>query len=145
MAVIGRSIDEIEVGQWAVFTRRFGEDEVKAFADLTWDHNPHHTHRGFAGKTRFGRPIVHGVLVAAAFTHFGGDFFPGPAILANRAEMDFLKPVYLGEEITFRAEVTRVDREKNRIEFVTTAENGDGEIVCRVRCEGIPVAIEVGD
>jgi len=144
MAVIGRGIDEIEVGQRATFTRTFTEDEVRRFAELTWDHNPHHTHRGFAEKTKFKRPIVHGVLVAAAFTHFGGDFFPGPAILATRAEMDFKKPVFMGETITFTAEVTEVDRARGRIIYVTTGKNAKGEEVCRVVCYGIPTAVDVG-
>jgi len=77
MPTVGRSISELEVGQTATFTRAFSEEDVKKFADLTWDHNPYHTVPAFAAKGRFKKPIVHGLLVAAAFTHFGGDFFPG--------------------------------------------------------------------
>ncbi len=143
MTVIGRSIDEIEVGQEAVFTRIFTADEVKAFADLTWDHNPYHLHPGFAEKGRFKKPIVHGMLVASAFTHFGGDFFPGPAILALGANARFLRPVYVGEEITFTARVTEVDRGGGRIVYVTTGVNPGGETVIEVTCEGMPTAIDV--
>jgi 3-hydroxybutyryl-CoA dehydratase len=143
MPIIGRHVDEIEVGQSATFTRTFSEEEVQRFADLSWDHNPFHCHPGFAGKGRFGRPIVHGLLVAAAFTHFGGDFFPGPAILATRAEMDFKRPVYAGEEIVFTARVTAVDRASGRIEYVTTGVNSAGEEVVTVVCQGLPTAIEV--
>lgn len=143
MPVIGRSIDEIEVGQTAAFTRTFSEEDVRQFADITWDHNPYHLHQGFAGRARFKKPIVHGVLVAAAFSHFGGDFFPGPAILATRAEMDFMRPVYPGETITFIAEVTEVDRERGRIVYVTTGRNARGEEVCRVTCFGMPSAEEI--
>ena len=145
MPVIGRSIEELEVGQSATFTRTFSADEVRAFADLTWDHNPYHMHEGFAQRARFQRPIVHGVLVAAAFTHFGGDFFPGPAILATRAEMEFKRPVYPGEPITFTAEVTAVDRQSGKIVYETTAKNAAGEEVCRVTCYGYPTAIAVND
>jgi len=143
MPVVGRSIAEIEVGQRATFTRTFSAEEVRAFADLSWDHNPYHMHEGFARQGRFERPIVHGMLVAAAFTHFGGDFFPGPAILATRAEMDFKRPVYPGEEITFTAEVTEVDRATGRIVYVTTGVNPAGEEVVRVVCSGLPTAFEV--
>lgn len=143
MVLIGRHIDEIEVGQQASFTRVFTEEEAQQFADLTWDHNPYHCHHGFASRSRFKRPIVHGLLVASAFTHFGGDFFPGPAILALQADMQFLKPVYTGETITFTAEVTHVDRENNRITYVTTARNQGGETVCTVTCHGIPTQLDV--
>ncbi len=143
MTRVGRSMDEIEVGQKAVFTRSFSEEEVRAFADLSWDHNPYHTHQGFIEKTRFKKPIVHGLLVAGAFCHFGGDFFPGPAILATNAKMEFIKPVYTDETITFTAEVTRVERDKGWIEYVTTAENEAGETVCRVTCRGVPTAVDL--
>ena len=145
MPTVGRSISELEVGQTATFTRAFSEEDVKKFADLTWDHNPYHTVPAFAAKGRFKKPIVHGLLVAAAFTHFGGDFFPGPAILATRVEMEFKKPVYPGEPVTFTAEVTEVDRERGRIAYVTTGRNAEGETVCVVTCSGIPTAIEVGE
>lgn len=143
MGIIGRDVKEIEVGQSATFTRTFSAEEVEQFAHLTWDHNPYHLHPGFTAKDRFGKPIVHGLLVASSFCHFGGDFFPGPAILATRAEMEFLKPVYPGEAVTFRAEVTEVDHDRGRIVYVTTATNQAGEEVCRVTCWGIPTAIEV--
>jgi len=143
MPVIGRSIAELEVGQTATFVRAFTEDEVRAFADLTWDHNPYHTHPEFAKQARFGKPIVHGMLTAAAFTHFGGDFFPGPAILATRVEMQFLRPVLVGQPITSTAEVTQVDRERGLIVYVTTCRNPEGETVAIITCEGYPTAIEV--
>ena len=143
MPMLGRSIEEIEIGQSASFTRSFSEEEVRKFADLTWDHNPYHCHPGFAAKSKFGKPIVHGVLVAAAFTHFGGDFFPGPAILATRAEMEFKRPVFPGERITFTARVTAVDRGRGRITYVTTGVNEDGQEVVAVTCEGVPTALEV--
>jgi 3-hydroxybutyryl-CoA dehydratase len=145
MAIIGRSIDEIEVGQTATFTRSFSEEEVKLFADLTWDHNPYHLHPEFVKKARFGKPIVHGLLVASSFCHFGGDFFPGPAILATRADMEFLRPAYPGELLTFTTKVTEVDRDRGRISFVTTAKNEEDEVICNVTCNGIPTAIEVDE
>ena len=139
MAIIGRSIDEIEVGQVATFTRSFSEDEVRRFADLTWDHNPYHLHPGFMEKARFKRPIVHGLLVASAFCHFGGDFFPGPGILATKAQMEFMRPAYPGELLTFSCEVTEVDREKQRITFVTTARNQpDAAPYCSCFCRMWP-------
>lgn len=143
MPVIGRSITELEVGQTASYVRTFTAEEVQTFADLTWDHNPYHTHPEFARRGRFGRPIVHGLLTAGAFTHFGGDFFPGPAILATRVEMTFLKPVFVGQPITNTVEIVEVDREAGKIVYVTTCTNAQGEVVAKITCEGYPTAIEI--
>ena len=38
---------------------------VESWADLAHDRNPLHLDPAFAAKTRFGRPIVHGHLMAA--------------------------------------------------------------------------------
>jgi len=145
MARIGRKTEELAVGQKAVFTRTFTDDDVKKFAAVTWDHNPYHMHPEFAARARFGRPIVHGMLVAAAFTHFGGDFFPGPGILAYRVEMDFPKPVFPGDAITFTCEITAVDPARERVTYTTTGVNAAGDVVCLVTCLGIPTAIDVPD
>ena len=145
MARIGRKAAELAVGQTAVFTRTFTDDDVKKFADVTWDHNPYHMHPEFAAKARFGKPIVHGMLVAAAFTHFGGDFFPGPGILAYHIEMDFPKPVFSGDTITFTCEIVEVDPVRERVVYRTTGRNAGGDTVCVVTTHGIPTAIEVAD
>ena len=143
MARIGRKAAELSVGQKAVFTRTFTDDDVTKFADVTWDHNPYHLHPEFAARARFGRPIVHGMLIAAAFTHFGGDFFPGPGILAYHIEIDFPKPVFPGD--TFTCEIVEVDPLRERVVYRTTGINAAGETVCVVNCQGIPTAIEVPD
>lgn len=145
MTIVGRSIGDIQVGQTASFVRTFAESDVRSFADLTRDHNPFHTDPEFARRTRFGRPIVHGLLTASAFAHFGGDLFPGPGILATRVEMEFLRPVYAGEPVTSTAEVVAVDRARGTIVFVTTCRNAAGEVVATIRCEGRPTAIDTAE
>lgn len=59
----GSRLTSMAVGDSISVTRTFTEDDVQAFADLSGDHNPLHLDKEYAKKTRFGRPIVHGVLI----------------------------------------------------------------------------------
>ena len=50
------------VGDKASLSKAFSEEDVKKFADICLDHNPIHQDKAYAAKTKFGKPIVHGVL-----------------------------------------------------------------------------------
>jgi hypothetical protein len=53
----------IKVGDFVEVKRTYTEEEMKIFAELSGDFNPLHTDIDFAKSTRFGRPIVFGVLM----------------------------------------------------------------------------------
>lgn len=53
----------MRVGDFVEVKRTYTEEEMKIFAELSGDFNPLHTDIDFAKSTRFGRPIVFGVLM----------------------------------------------------------------------------------
>lgn len=52
-----------QVGDEAKLSKVFSDNDVETFADLTGDRNPLHLDEKYAANTRFGRCIVHGVLI----------------------------------------------------------------------------------
>ena len=54
---------QVVLGQTASLAKVFSAAQVKTFAELTGDLNPLHTEPSYAANTRFGRCIVHGVLI----------------------------------------------------------------------------------
>ena len=53
------------------------QDMVKEFAKLSGDYNAIHLDRDYAAKTRFRKPIVHGLFSVTSFGRIMGTKFPG--------------------------------------------------------------------
>ena len=50
------------VGDKVSTTKRFTQEEVQKFAEISGDDNPIHIDVEYAKESRFGQPVVHGVL-----------------------------------------------------------------------------------
>jgi len=122
------------------FSHTFTQKETEEFANLIGDHNPFHYEGNFIKKTRFKKPIVHGLLVGGMITHFGGEIF-GPGCLAETIDFKFLKPVYFGETIRAVAKITKVDRKSKRFFFTMECFNEKGEKVTEGRASCIPYQV----
>ena len=129
----------------AEFSHTFTQRETETMADLIGDHNPFHYNGEFIRKTRFKKPIVHGLLVGGMISHFGGNLFPGPCCLAETISFEFLKPVFFGETIRAVARITKVDKEQKRLAFSMSCFNEKGEKVVECIAICIPYQIEVSD
>ena len=140
---IGRTIDEFQVGQRVEFSRTFTQNETETMGDLIGDHNPYHFPGPFVEKTKFKKPIVHGLLVGGMICHFGGDIFPGPGYLAESMNFQFIKPVYPGETIRAFGEVIAVDNDTKRVSFKMECYNEQNIKVLRGEVIGIPKQVTI--
>ena len=124
--MIGKTIEEIKLGERAEFTKTVSESDVYLYAGLTGDLNPAHVNEEYAKNTFFKTRIAHGMLVSGLISTVLGNQLPGPGTIYVRQELNFHAPVHMGDTITAAAEVLRVDLEKNRVTFRTTCVNQEG-------------------
>jgi acyl dehydratase len=118
------AFDELDGGmRFATSGRTLTEADVVGFAALTGDRHPQHTDAEWAGSSRFGERIAHGLLVlsyAAGLVPLD----PG-RVVALRAvrEAVFKRPLRLGDTITAEGELAPR----------TALDDGHGLVSCRLR------------
>ncbi|WP_336001833.1 MaoC/PaaZ C-terminal domain-containing protein [Halorientalis halophila] len=100
-------MSSIAEGEVVTHERTFSESEVRTFAALSEDRQPRHL-----DADDEGRLMVHGLLTATLPTKVGGDL----EVLASRMEFEFHRPVYTGQEVHCRVELTDVDPGEDRDE-----------------------------
>ncbi|KPJ77439.1 MAG: enoyl-CoA hydratase [Deltaproteobacteria bacterium SG8_13] len=125
----GKTIEELQVGQSARFSKTITEADVYLFAGITGDLNPAHVDEEFAKKTYFKTRIAHGMLTAGFISTIIGTMLPGPGSIYIRQEVNFLKPVRIGDTVVATAEVAEVMSEKKRVRLKTFCTNQKGEVV----------------
>jgi len=106
----GRYFEELAVGDTITTpARTITEADVVNFAALSGDWNQLHTDAEYASKTPFGARIAHGLLGLAVASGLGArlGFIEGTAEAFLKLEWRFRKPIYLGDTIHLRGEVTR--------------------------------------
>jgi 3-hydroxybutyryl-CoA dehydratase len=127
--MIGKTIDELTVGDNAQFSKTVTETDVYLFAGITGDFNPAHIDEDYSRKTYFGTRIAHGLLSAGFISAVLGTRLPGPGTIYLRQELTFLGAVKIGDTITARVEVTEIDTAKGRVKLLTTCDNQEGKRV----------------
>ena len=99
--------DEFEVGQKHKFEVTVTKDKVEEFMRVTGDRNPIHHDKIFASDTRFGRPVCHGMLLASFFSTIVGMYLPGEGALYLTQELNFRKPVFVGDTVEVSGEIIK--------------------------------------
>jgi 3-hydroxybutyryl-CoA dehydratase len=127
--MIGKTIDELHIGDAAEFTKTISESDIYLFAGVTGDLNPAHINESYARNTFFKTRIAHGMLLAGFISGVIGMKLPGPGSIYIRQELKFLAPAHIGDTITARVEVTQMQSEKNRITLRTTCTNQENTLI----------------
>lgn len=126
---MGKTIDELKVGDVAEFSKTISESDVYLYAGITGDFNPLHIDETYAAGTFFKTRIVHGMLLAGFACSVVGSKLPGYGTVYTRQELNFLAPVRIGDTVTARVEVIEIIPEKHRVRLKTSCINQDGIVV----------------
>ena len=120
---------DVLVGQKAEVVHVFTERDIQAFGDLSGDYNPLHFDEEWAKTTLFKGRIAHGILTAAFISNAIGMKLPGPGTIYLSQQMEFKRPVRIGDTITAEIEVVEKDAATQRIKIRTTCSNQNERVV----------------
>lgn len=120
---------EIKIGDSFSRSRAVTDELVRAFAEVSGDHNPIHLDDDFARTTRFGRRIAHGMLSAAFISGVLGNEISNAKMIYLSQSLKFVAPVYIGDTVTTTSTVKAIREDKNIITMETVCTNQNEEIV----------------
>ena len=127
-----KTIQGLAAGDTFVVSRRFTQEDMSAFADITRDYNPIHFDKRFVEAKAFGGRICHGLLVGSMLTEIGGQI----GWLASEMNFRFMRPVYFGDTIECAFTITEIDA-RNRARAAAVYRNQEGTVVLEADLAGI--------
>lgn len=122
-------MNKFYIGQKGSIEKSFSEEDVRAFAEISLDKNPVHLNDEYAHNTIFKERIVHGFLTGSLISAIIGTVLPGEGTIYLNQNMNFRKPVRIGERVKATVEVVGIREDKNILTLNTYCENEKGELV----------------
>ncbi|MEK7078192.1 MAG: MaoC family dehydratase [Patescibacteria group bacterium] len=120
--------EKIKVGDVAFFKTTISKNKVMDFISLSGDKNLLHRDKKFAKSKDFLEPVVHGMLLAAFFSTLVGKFFKNHNLYLSQ-NINFKKPVFIGETVTVRGKIKNKINSVYLLEIETVIINQNNEEV----------------
>lgn len=143
--MLGKTINELNIGDTAYFEKTITENDVYLFAGISGDNNPAHINEVFAKDNFFKTRIVHGMLTASLISAVLGTQLPGPGTIYLNQDLKFLAPVRFNDTIKAVVEVEEINLEKNRVKLITTCTNQNNNIVISGHATVIPPSKHINE
>jgi 3-hydroxybutyryl-CoA dehydratase len=121
--------DEFRVGDTTTFSKTITEADILLFAAVSGDYYPLHVDAEYAKTTRFGQRAAHGMLTASLLSTVNGLMLQKPGGIYVEQSVRFRRPVFIGDTLTARAEVTELIPGKRRLRVRTSIVNQHGKTV----------------
>ncbi len=121
----------ISVGASFSNERHITDELIRAFAELSGDHNPIHIDEEFAKSTQFGKRIAHGMLSGAFIAAVLGYEFEARKIVYLSQTMKFTAPVFIGDTITTTGTVKSIRKDRGIVILETICTNQNGEVTLK--------------
>lgn len=123
------NLDDIRVGLTKEFLVEVNLGMVENFASLSGDFNPLHMDENYAQSTRFGKRVVHGMLLASFFSRLVGMHLPGKKALYLLQDLKFKNPAFIGDQLKVIGNVTSVSEQLKIITLETIILNSKEQIL----------------
>ncbi len=124
-----RPFESVAIGDAETFSKTITEADILAFARLSGDAYPLHVDADYARGTRYGQRIAHGMLSASLLSTVNALLLGAPGGIYVEQNLRFMRPVFIGDTLTARAEVVEIIPAERRFRAHTTITNQHGKAV----------------
>ncbi len=91
------------------FSTLIDENMMSSFLSICGDINPLHSDRSYAQSKGFESEVVFGMLSSTFYSRLVGVHLPGMYAFLQSVQIDFVKPLYTGEEITVYGRIIKLN------------------------------------
>jgi acyl dehydratase len=119
----------LQIGQINNVKRIFSQEDLDRFAMLSGDDNPILIDPAFSARTKFGKAVVHGMLLYSAICAAIGKWFPDEGFIQLSQELMFPSPTFMNEPVEICLEVTAFPSPET-VEITTAIARSNGEFGC---------------
>jgi len=122
-------IEDLEVGLSRHVEKTIRDYDIRAFAEISTDHNPVHLDDEHARQTIFGGRIAHGMLTAGLISAVIGEQLPGHGTIYLGQTLKFMAPVKPGDTVRAEVTVVEIDYAKRRVTLDCACRVGDTVVI----------------
>ncbi len=127
-------LKDLKIGMTEEFCVKITEEMQDNFRQITGDINPMHSDKEFAMQRGFSDKLVFGMLTASFFSKLVGVYLPGKNCLFQECkDIRFHSPVFVGNELTVKGEITEIDERFGRLVIKATIHNQENKKVCSAK------------
>ncbi len=107
--------NNIIIGEKSHFSKTISESDINLFAGLVADFHPMHVNAIIANESKIGKRSAQSALIVGLVNGVLRNHLPGENYIILRQQVEFLKPVLLGETVTVKVEVLNWSPEKRLV------------------------------
>lgn len=123
--------EEISLGLSESFQVEITQEMMDKFREISSDVNPLHNDTEFAKARGYEDRVVYGMLIASQISTLGGVYLPGKYCLIHGVEIDFTRPVYVGDKLTISGTVKEIHESVRRLTIKFVIKNQTGKTVSK--------------
>jgi 3-hydroxybutyryl-CoA dehydratase len=129
------ALADISAGMVKEFSVTVTTEMTTRFVEISGDVNPLHVDRHYSESKGFRDRVVHGMLSSAFYSTLVGVHLPGKYCLLQGIKITFHQPVYAGDQLDVRGEVTHVSEALRVITVRGSITNQNGEVVSKAQIQ----------
>lgn len=126
---LGRTIEEISVGEKLTLTEKIEDKDLLLYLGLTNDANPLYIQHDYASQTPYKKPIVPSVMLNGIINSAISKYLPGPGSHVLKQDIEYSKPVYHYGTVQFLFEVIEVNTSNYTVQIKVQGINEEDQIV----------------
>ena len=123
------NFNEIEIGDSREFKITITNSMVDEFAKISGDFNPLHVDEKYAQTTKFGKRVVHGMLLASFLSQMVGMYLPGKHALYSSQTLEFHNPCFVDDEINVISKVIDKSQSTKIIKIESKISNEENKLL----------------